>query len=151
MTEEETAELSVKNAERTAKQKARKEAARALIKGFFEEDSQKRADRQVEAPIKEAILYMAGMGARTKRTTASTLLREMLLAGDVSSVDIFTAFEFGRPTMAKKINEFIKNGEPENRIWVAFDENTKTYSVAGQGENPPEGWTGYLPTPSETL
>ena len=144
-----TEEQKAVNDKRTAKAKAKREANRAIIKTYFEEDGQKRADKQVPLEVKQAILTMAGMGERAERSTGFTALRALLVAnGTVSAIEIFTAFEFGRPTMQKHINTFIK-ADADKRIWVDFAEGN--YTIVGTGENAPEGWTGYLPTEKAEL
>jgi len=141
--EEKTAFDEKKKAAAKAYQE-RKKAAREKIKAFFESNEAKR----VPPEVKEAIEYLAGMGQRAGRTGVNSELKDLLLKGPVSAVDIFQKFEYGRPTMNQKINGFIK-ADPEDRIWVAFENGN--YVVKGKGPEAPKGWTGYKPVAKAEL
>jgi len=124
----------------TEKRKAKK----AIVKAYLETE----AGKALTGEVLEAIKYLAGMGARSQGMQISNELKELLVAGDVSAIDIFTKFGYGQPTMQKKIRDFIK-AEPENRIWVKFENGN--YSIAGRGENAPRGWTGFVPVVNAEL
>lgn len=117
----------------------RKAEARKKVASFLSSDSAK----NIPAEIKSAIEYLAGTGQRMASTGIGSALKEALLAGPLTSVEIFQKFEYGTPTMKQKIREFIKVSNPEDRIWVDFKDGK--YSVVGKGPNPPKGWTGYVP------
>ena len=116
----------------------KRNAQKKIVKSFLETE----AGKAIPAEALEAIKYLAGMGTRSQGMQIANELREMLLAGSVSSIDIFTKFGYGAPTMNKKIRDFIK-AEPANRLWIVFADGN--YTVAGKGENPPRGWTGFTP------
>jgi hypothetical protein len=138
--------------------KAFDEKKKAAAKAYAERKNQAREkiEKWLDSPdsknlpneVREAIKYFTGKGVRMSRSGVVNELREMLLAGPVSGVEIFQKFEYGRPTMNQKINGFIK-ASPESRIWVAFENGN--YVVKGTGPNPPKGWTGYLPPEKEEL
>jgi len=118
--------------------KARKDAAKKIINTFLESTESKKLTPEV----REAIEYIAGSGQRSARTGVTSALKELLEQGPVSTIDIFTKFEYGKPTMDIKIREFIKNPKDVNdRIWVALQNGN--YEIVGRGEFAPEGWTGY--------
>ena len=129
---------------KTSKFTEKRNAQKAIVKTFLETE----AGKAIPAETLEAIKYLAGMGARSQGMQISNELKAMLLKGPVSSVDIFTRFEYGRPTMEKKIRDFIK-AEPDNRIWVTFEAGN--YVVKGKGENAPRGWKGYVPVVESDL
>jgi hypothetical protein len=122
----------------------RKKEAREKINAWLNSDESKKLPKEV----REAILYMAGSGVRSGRSGIVSELKELLLKGPVSAVDIFQKFEYGRPTMNQKINNFIK-ASPEDRIWVVFEDGN--YLVKGKGPEAPRGWTGYMPAEKEEL
>jgi len=126
----------------TSKFSEKRKAKKAVVKAWIE------TKPELPTDVKEAIEYLAGMGARSQGMIIANELKNMLLAGSVSAVDIFTKFGYGAPTMNKKIRDFIK-ASPENRIWVAFEDGN--YVLKGQGANAPEGWTGYVPVAGEDL
>ncbi len=131
-------------ADKVSKFTEKRNAAKAIVKAFMASS----IGASLADDVAEAIKYLAGMGARSQGMQIANELRTLLIAGPVSSVDIFTKFEYGRPTMEKKIRDFIK-ADVKNRIWVAFEEGN--YVVKGTGENAPRGWTGYVPVVSEDL
>jgi len=144
MTMEEKANFDNKKKEAAKAYAERKAKARKIILDFLASDQANRLADEV----KGAILYISGSGVRSGRSGVVSELKALLLAGPVSSVDIFNKFEYGRPTMNQKINGFIK-AKPEDRIWVEFKDGN--YVVVGKGEKPPKGWTGFLPTVKEEL
>lgn len=108
-----------------------------------------KTDPKIPEDVKQSMLYLTG-GSTVKRTGAVSELKAMILEKkSVSSVDIFNSFEYGRPTMEQKIRGFIKVANPEDRIWVAFENGN--YVLKGTGPNPPKGWTGYVPTEKSEL
>lgn len=121
----------------------RKNNARKIITDYLA------TSPKMDQNVLESIKYMIGSGVRTARTGVNTELKDLLLSGPVSLLDIFTKFEFGKPTMDQKIRGFIKTNKPEDRIWVAFEEGM--YIVKGTGEKVPRGWTGYVPVVVEEL
>lgn len=89
--------------------------------------------------------------ARAKASVRSvnTDLRDAFLeAGDagLTEMDIFKRFRIGRPEMVTKIRILVLCPNVKDRVWVKFDEPSETYHVVGLGENPPEGWDGYVPS-----
>lgn len=84
----------------------------------------------------------------TKSPVAPSINAELKAAleqGPLSELDVFRKFHIGRPEMKLKIRAFILTPKVEDRVWVAFDEASESYSIVGRGEAAPEGWTGYLP------
>jgi len=128
-----------KRAVSAGKMKEKRGSAKAVIKAFLADGASKR----IEADLRTALEYLTGTGQRSERATATNALKALLIEkGRLSAVEVFTLFEYGRPTMEQKIRNFIK-ADPEKRIWVTFDKGN--YIVAGTGANAPEGWTGYVP------
>ena len=114
--------------------KVRKNAARAIIMSWIPE-------AKITDEVKQAILYLSGQGVRTSRSGVNDELKAFLVEPK-TALEIYNEFEFGKPTMDQKIRQFIK---ADQKVWIAFDEDSKTYSIAGKGDNPPRNWTGYLP------
>jgi len=137
MTEEEKTVFNDKKKVAAKAYQERKAIAKEAIKKFLE------SNPKLPEGVKEAIEYLTGSGARSIRTGVVSELKLLLEAGPLSAIDVFTKFEYGRPTMETKIRNFIKSGEPEDRIWVAFEDGN--YLIKGTGENPPKNWTGYIP------
>lgn len=51
---------------------------------------------------------------------------------------IFDSFELGLPEMKLRIRAFIIN----QKIWINYDELTKSFSIVGEGQEP-SNWKGY--------
>lgn len=148
MTEEEKVAYNEKKKVAAAKYKERQAEAKATIKEFIAE-----AGDDLPSEVKEAIQYLIGSGKRQARAKVTNVLRETLLEnGTMTGLEVYTAFEYGTPTMKTKVRELIKNAEPEDRVWVAFESGN--WVVKGTGPEAPEGWDGYMPpapTESEEL
>lgn len=117
--------------------KERQAAAKNLIIGFVN------SKPDLPSDVLEAMTYLAGAGkaARVSKPGVNDTLKNLFLEqGSVSAIEIFEKFEFGRPTMEQKIRTFIKG---EDKIWVAFENGN--YVLKGEGDEAPEGWTGYVP------
>jgi len=121
---------------------ARKDEARKTINEWLS------TKPRIEENVKQAILYLSGTGQRIAGPRVGNALKEALLAGPMTPVEIFTKFEYGTPTMKQKIREMIKVA-PEDRVWVELKDGK--YQVVGKGAKPPKDWTGYLPAESEEL
>jgi hypothetical protein len=117
----------------------RKDDARNIIVEYFNSTE----SRKVPENVKVAILYISGKGVRSERTGITSELKELLLKGPQTSLQLYEKFEYGRPGMEQRIRGFINVTHFEDRIWVEFKDGT--YTIVGKGKNPPEGWTGYLP------
>lgn len=131
-----------------AKEKAEKRnEARKRVLNFLSDNAEQLGS------IADDIRMFVGKAAvaRTKTSVRSvnTDLRDAFLeAGDagLTEMDIFKRFRIGRPEMVTKIRILVLCPNPADRVWVKFDEPTETYHVVGLGENPPEGWDGYIPS-----
>ena len=147
MTENEKEIFDAGKKEAAKKYQERKVAAKLVISEYFKTDE----SNDIPSEVKTAIEYITGSGNRMANAGVTNLLKEFLLEGDKTSMEIYQKFEYGRPTMNSKIRDFIKNGKPEDRIWVEYDEKTKTYSVVAEGADTPENWKGYVPVEKKEL
>jgi len=138
-------EKDTKKAERKAKIQEAKTNLRNFAKITDDEE------------LKESIYLLVGSGMRATRVATKSvnaaLLEAIIEAGDsgLSEMDIFLKFKIGRPEMVTKVRIFVKSQNPEDRVWVKFNESAETYSVVGYGKNPPEGWDGFVPADEELL
>ena len=111
-------------------------------------------DPQLKADITILIgsgVRASGGGTRNVRTVILDALRESGKTG-LTEMDIFKQFHIGRPEMNTNIRIWIKYvNDPEDRVWVHFDEKAEVYGVVGSGANPPKGWTGYIPKDEDIL
>ena len=130
------------------KAQARKEArtaAKARIVAFLNDNAEQLGG--LKADIE---LFIGKGGTRVAKSAVKSVnaeLRDAFLAkGSLTEMDIFKQFRIGRPEMVTKIRILVLCPNPDDRVWVKFDEPTETYSVVGTGANPPAGWDGYIPS-----
>lgn len=89
-----------------------------------------------------------GAGAGPARATANpkaVILAAMVEKGVMTAMDCFIAFKKGPEGMREIMKYAVRSVKPEDRVWISYDEKNDTYIVEAKGENPPDGWRGYLP------
>jgi hypothetical protein len=65
----------------------------------------------------------------------------------VSEDALFAKYKMGRKDVYWLIADAIKGAkDPNTRKWISFDPNSGLYTYESQGETPPDGWTGYVPS-----
>jgi hypothetical protein len=161
-TEEQTTEATDKAAIFKAKKleankrwAEKRDAARPRVKAFLKANAEQLGD--LKADIELFIGKPAGVKvAKVKGivTSLNSELRDALIAAadaGLSEMDIFRKFKIGRPEMRIKIRTFTLTPNPDNRIWVSFDETSELYHVLATSRTPPAGWEGYVPAEKETL
>ncbi len=134
MTDEEKMAFNAKKKSAADAYKARRNEAKSVVSEYLA------SNPKLDPKVLEAIKYLSGQGSPRSASVNNELLD--FLAEPRTSMQIYKKFEYGKPTMDQKIRAFIKKA-PESRVWVQFENGT--YSIAGTGENAPEGWTGYIP------
>lgn len=131
-------------AEAKAKAQKAKNEARARVQTFLKDNAEQLGGLKADI---ELFLGAAPRAAKSAPRTINSELRDAFIAeGSLTEMDIFKRFRIGRPEMVAKCRVLVLTPNPEDRVWVKFDEATETYNVAGQGAEPPEGWTGYVPS-----
>lgn len=151
-----------KTPEQIAKEKANAEKrqahtdARKRIEEYLSQfDLTKPEEKQLVDDIR--LFIGKGGGQRTARVSTksvnSAIRDAFLAAGDkgLTEMDIFKAFKIGRPEMVTKIRILVLCPNPDDRVWVKFDEEKETYFVVGKGAEPPKGWDGYVPAEKSDL
>lgn len=138
-------------AARNEANKAKRAEARVklveFIKSYGDEEIKKAAAVLWSQAINGKVARAPGSSAA--RVTSAAFLTSLFPEGigaSVSEMDIFTRFQYGRAEMRSHIVRAIKQAkDPAERVWVAFDFGSKTYTLKGIGASAPEGWTGYKP------
>lgn len=126
-------------AEKKAEAKKKRDSARSIVRDFL--------NTCEDVALKTAITLFVGSGQRSSGVSGvNNLLYEAFKKnGSLTEMEVFKQFHIGRPDMKNKVRIFIKfMPTPEDRIWVSFNQETETYTMDGEGANPPEGWTGYI-------
>lgn len=139
----EVKEEKVVDPKAAAKKQARMEA-KARIVNFLKDNAEQLGG------LKADIELFIGKGQRAAKAAVKSVnaeLRDAFLSHKtLSELDIFKQFRIGRPEMVTKMRILVLCPNPDDRVWVKFDEPTETYSVVGTGATPPEGWDGYVPS-----
>lgn len=136
---------------RIAANKNKRNDARSAIIEFIKTYGDENVKKAASALWPQALGGKVERAARTgaARVTSADFLKSLFPAGvgaTVSEMDIFTNFQYGRAEMRSHIVRAIKQAkEPADRVWVAFDFDSKSYVLKGIGADIPEGWTGYKP------
>lgn len=127
--------------------KAIRNAAKTLALDFI-----KSIKDSVEIPedVLQAFTILTKTGSNRVRgergpSNASLIKEKIMDEGNVSDVDLFMEFKVAQREMAGHIRNWIKKGEPADRVWISFDKENECYVFVGEGEYPPENWEGYIP------
>ena len=124
----------------------RKNAERKVAKTFLRS---KLNDEKLPEDVRKALKIVIGTGERAVGQKGSPLMDKIReLFAKSKSVDELTLFKetkMGRGEMRKRCRLFIKDCEPAERLWIAFNEEKETWDLKGTGEAMPKGWTGYIP------
>lgn len=124
--------------------KAARTEAKARIVTFLKDNAEQLGS------LKADIELFIGKGTRQAKAAVRSVnaeLRDAFLAkGSLTEMDIFKQFRIGRPEMVTKMRILVLCPNPDDRVWVKFDEKTETYNVVGTGAEPPAGWDGYVPS-----
>jgi len=154
LTEKELAQLK-KNQERAEAL----DAIRNSVREYKEEIAKACTDAEIPDEVIANLEYIIGnkrsKKERVKKGRAPALkdvVRGLFTnVGDTKDeMEIFVELQIGRPEMQFRIVELIKKSEPANRPWITFTipegQRMGVYTLVAVGENPPEGWDGYVPT-----
>lgn len=130
----------------TAKRKAERNAALNTIKELVGKPGN---EKYAEA-LKFAHPHIYGLAAsgegKAARKPKSVVIAEMIAAKRTMTEDeLFKQTRIDRKEAATIIRTALKNAKPEERLWIAFDDEKGVYSLAGKGANPPKDWEGFVP------
>ena len=95
--------------------------------------------------IREALNIVVGRpDARSKKAQIREEVIEMLKKGPVADTVFFEKYSYGELEMRNIIKHFIRE-EAKNRVWIAYNDDTREYYIYGHGDDVPKGWSGYVP------
>lgn len=100
---------------------------------------------RVLVPIRNAKQCHAA--PRSSKQQVLDKLLDLFMANDgkVTLMQVFKEFRMGEGEMRVRMRNAIHDRKPEERMWIAYDSDTETYTLEEVGVNPPAGWTGTLP------
>ena len=138
-------------AKRVAAKKSRN-AAKKVIRQYM-------VSAECPKDLNAALLAIVGNGSRGRGAGATSIqrgeIRQAVIDGGkngISEFELFKQFKIGRPEMHVNIRTWLRYVDnPDDRVWVVFDEEKESYGVVGTGADAPKGWTGYVPPVEETL
>ena len=133
MTKEEKKELNAKNRE------IKKDALKAILK-FVKENTD-------DTNLLDAVTFLTPTVRQSiQRINAKSIVADLIVKeGSINEMDLFTTHRIGRIEMRGIMSQLIRKADPQDRIWISFDPDTGIYELVHQGEETPEGWTGYIP------
>ena len=100
----------------------------------------------LEPELRKALIKVIGLPGNTSRPSgARGEILDMLKVGPVTDLELFKKFKYGQAEMKSIIRHMIKYVDPSDRVWIAYNEAEEQYYIFDEGEDEPEGWTGYLP------
>ena len=133
-------------AERNAQRKAAKGFLRSKLNTQLPDDVQEA--KRLFAQVMQAVALCIGTGQARPRGTTGILanLREIFSAKPiVDELELFKLTRMGRAEMRKRCRALIRDAEPAERMWIAFDEKSESWVLKGTGEKAPTGWEGFKP------
>lgn len=102
---------------------------------------------EFDGDIKEAVSVLAGTGKRGggagRVSPKKAILSALVEAGTMTDLECFKEFKKGPSEMREIMKFAIREVEPEDRVWISF--NDDEYTVEATGEDAPEDWDGYMP------
>ena len=145
-----TAEI-LKKAKSAVKQEERDEALQLVLDTISSVASDDVALMAAVSILKHETRHA---GFRTPRAK-DDIVAVMFPAGNVGDTctgdQLYALRKFGRGDGRRIIQQAVKSAKtPAERKWIYFDLDSDTYTLAAIGANPPDGWTGYIPTTMAT-
>lgn len=112
-----------------------------------------RSKPEIDPELYKDLIRVVGLPGTTSRPSGikGEVIDHLLEKKRISELEIFKKWKIGQDGMKAIIRSMIKEPATKDRVWVAYDEEKEEYKIAGQGEEPPKGWTGYLPPEEKDL
>ena len=85
---------------------------------------------------------------RNQKKVVLDALNEMFggkVGATITLMDVFKRFRMGEGEMRVRMRNAILDRKPEERMWITYDQDSETYTLAGYGKDAPKGWTGVMP------
>jgi hypothetical protein len=90
------------------------------------------------------------IGPRGKAPRHLEIIGYITAQGAVDEDTLFAEFKVGRRETSGMIRRALREAAPEDRKWISFDEESGTYTLEGEGAEPPVSWEGYVPVDMST-
>ena len=139
----------------TAEQKAAKTAKKQAVKqalaavGQF---AQTEEFGKLPKGIQAAITLITAKTARTGGTgnagaSVLSLLKGLFpkVGAKVTELEMFKQTKKGRAEIKKLVRVALRKCAPAERMWIAFDDKSETWTLIATGETAPKDWAGYNP------
>lgn len=71
--------------------------------------------------------------------------------GKIAGVNLYISrdIDMDATRALSALKRFNDDAEPENRVWISYDSETRVWTIEGKGADAPANWTGPLPTPKK--
>ncbi len=126
-----------KTPEQIEKAKARNAAIRVAkdtVRKFFSN----KLFTKLPAEIQESLKVLAPVARQATSTVAVEIKALFADKAVLSELDIFKALKVGPNEMRAKVNHCLKLAEPDERMWIDYDEDECQWEMKGEGALMPE-------------
>jgi len=120
-------------------------AAKAIVNSFATSDDAAKLPKEVVyAMLRLAPTKSTRTGGGSVKNPFMDNMRTLFpkKGTAVTEIDVFMATKMGRGEMRAKVRQNLKNGAPESRMWIEFDEAKESWVLLAVGEKQPKGWLG---------
>lgn len=133
--------IDVKKAERQKARKARTDAKKAALQLLV-----KAVEKTGDDAVKQALATLTATQGRASGDNKAVKFVAYLQAHNntVTLRDLFNEFQVGKGEAKKLVRQAVKHAPSSDaRAWVIIDGDK--YTLVHTGENPPKGYTGFIP------
>jgi hypothetical protein len=138
LSKEEEAKLADKKARRAESKKVLK-AAKATLHDYMATADFKKLPKEVQDAINRLAAKRKSGGVRKNWMDLFTGLFPKIGAS-IHELDLFKQTKMGRGEFRKKVRHALKKAEPEQRMWITFNEKAETWTLLGTGKDTPDGF-----------
>lgn len=145
---------SRKRTPKTPEQKAAKAAKKAELKQAIvaiAQFSQTEDFGKLPKGIQAAISLLTSKPSRAASGNAGaaqlSVLRGLFpkVGAKVTELEMFKQTKKGRAEIKKLVRVALRKCAPADRMWIAFDDKSETWTLVATGETAPKDWAGYNP------
>jgi len=107
----------------------------------------------LEREIQDRLRLIIGRsGSRNESSSVNDRLRiEFIEKKILNKLEIFEKFEIGKIGMKNFIKSQLMRKNPNDYIWINFDEESGNYELISRGKEIPENYDGWIPSEMKNL
>lgn len=131
--------MAIKTPEQKERDRVRNQAirdAKDTVRSFFKAAT----FAALDATVKDALRTLAPTARRATNTMADELKNLFADKASLTELDIFKAMKVGPNEMKAKVNNCLKLAQPEDRMWISYDDEECIWTLEDTGAVMPEGY-----------